>query len=198
MTGARGNTDNEDYSKGVTRLQIAIRGKNVDVTNPLREYLQKRLSKIERHFASEVVANVSVATEPVGYSAEITIPINGLLIRAEERSGDLYSAIDLVVDKLIRQINRFRGRIQARRQALSIKQIPPLSELEQTAQEPEANGRIVKVKRFPMRPMPAEEAILQMNLLSHDFFVFASADSGHVSVVYRRRDGNYGLIEPEH
>lgn len=181
----------------MARLQIAIRGKNVDITNPLREYLDKRLSKIERHFNSEVVANVSVSTEPVGYSAEITIPINGLLIRAEEQSADLYSAIDLVVDKLVRQVNRFRGRIQARRQTMSIKQMPPLSELDQAGGEPEANGQIVKVKRFPMRPMPVEEAVLQMNLLGHDFFVFANADSGHVSVVYRRRDGNYGLIEPE-
>lgn len=177
-------------------MQIAIRGKNVEITNPLREYLDKRLSRVERQFGTDVTANVSVATEPLGYSVEITIPVGGLLIRAEERSNDLYSAIDLVVDKIVRQANRFRGKLQARRQGPSLKQMAPISEIE-SVEESTPNGQIVRVKRFPMRPMPVEEALLQMDLLGHDFFVFANADSGLVSVVYRRRDGNFGLIEPE-
>jgi len=177
-------------------MQIAIRGKNVEITNPLRDYLEKRLSKIERQFGADVTANVSVATEPLGYSVEITIPVNGLLIRAEEHSSDLYSAIDLVVDKIVRQVTRFRGKLQVRRQGPSLKQIMPPSETEQVA-EPAMNGQIVRVKRFPMRPMPVEEALLQMDMLGHDFFVFANAENDKVSVVYRRRDGNYGLIEPE-
>lgn len=179
-------------------MQIAIRGKNVEITNPLREYLNKRLSKIERHFGPDVTANVSVATEPIGYRAEITIPVNGLLIRAEEGSADIYSAIDLVVDKIVRQVNRFRGKLQARRQGPSLKLATPVTETEPMLDEDApAPGQIVKIKRFPMRPMPVEEALLQMDMLGHDFFVFANADSGMVSVVYRRRDGNYGLIEPE-
>ncbi len=178
-------------------MQIVIRAKNVEITNPLREYLQKRLGKVERHFTSEVTVNVAVVSESAGYGAEVTIPYNGLIIRAEEKSQDLYSAIDLVVDKTVRQINRYRGRLQSRRQGLSIKQLTPPSDLEPVETEADANGEIVRVKRFPMRPMSVEEALLQMNLLGHDFFVFASAESGQVTVVYKRRDGNYGLIEPE-
>lgn len=179
-------------------MEIALRGKNVEITTPLRDYLHKRLSKVERHFSSDVTVNVALTTEPVGYGAEITIPYNGLLIRAEEKSQDLYSAIDLVVDKIIRQISRFRGRLQSRRHVQSLKQMTPLSEIiDEVPDDAETNGQVVRVKRFAMRPMTIEEALLQMNLLGHDFFVFASAESGQVSVVYRRHDGNYGLIEPE-
>lgn len=179
-------------------MRISIRGKNVDTTPPVREYLSKRLTKVERHFGSEVGINVSLSKEVEGYGAEITVPINGLLIRSEETAGDLYSAIDLSVDKLVRQVNRFRKRLNARRQASSIKQMPFLSETEPMVDElEEQNGQIVRVKRFALKPMPAEEAVLQMNLLGHDFFVFTSSESNQVSVVYRRHDGNYGLIEPE-
>jgi putative sigma-54 modulation protein len=182
----------------VARLQISVRGKNVEITSPLREYLQKRLGKVERHFSSDVTASVTVTNEPVGYGAEITIPVNGLIIRAEEKSQDLYSAVDLVVDKIVRQISKFRGRLHDRRQGPSIKQLMPLSEVvDELPAEADAGGQIVRVKRFAMRPMAVEEALLQMNLLGHDFFVFVSAETGLVTVVYRRRDGNYGLIEPE-
>lgn len=181
-------------------MQISVRGKNVEITSPLREYLHKRLSKVERHFSSDVGAHVTVSNEPLGYGAEITIPLNGLIIRAEEKSQDLYSAIDLVVDKIVRQIGRLRGRLQDRRHGPSIKQFMPAPSAEPDDEAPagaEGPGQIVRVKRFAMRPMTVEEAILQMNLLGHDFFVFASAETGLVTVVYRRRDGNYGLIEPE-
>lgn len=179
-------------------MRISVRGKNVDTTPPVREYLSKRLARVERHFGSEVGINVALSKDAEGYGAEITVPINGLLIRAEETAGDIYSAIDLSVDKLVRQVNRFRKRLHARRQASSIKQMPFMSEVEPAVDEPEEqNGQIVRVKRFALKPMTAEEAVLQMNLLGHDFFVFTSSESGQVSVVYRRHDGNYGLIEPE-
>ncbi len=178
-------------------MRISVRGKNVDTTPPVREYLSKRLTKVERHFGSEVGINVFLSKEVEGYGAEITVPINGLLIRSEETAGDLYSAIDLSVDKLVRQVNRFRKRLHARRQASSIKQMPFISEIEAADDSEEQNGQIVRVKRFALKPMPAEEAVLQMNLLGHDFFVFTNSESNQVSVVYRRHDGNYGLIEPE-
>jgi putative sigma-54 modulation protein len=182
----------------VARLRIAIRGKNVDTTPPVRDYLSKRLSKVERHFGSDVGINVSLSKDVAGYGAEITVPINGLLIRSEETAGDLYSAIDLAVDKLVRQVDRYRKRLQGRRQSLSIKQMPFISEIESGPDEGvEQNGEIVRVKRFAFKPMPVEEAVLQMNLLGHDFFVFTNSESSQVSVVYRRNDGNYGLIEPE-
>ena len=179
-------------------MQIVIRGKDVEITKPLREHLDKRLSKVSRLFNSdEVTVNVLVSSESLGYGAELTIPVNGLLIRAEERSGDLYSAVDMAVDKTVRQINRFRGRLQARRQGPSIKQMTPVSELAQPDEaEDDDAPQIVRIKRFPMRPMSVEEAILQMNMLGHDFFVFANADTDQVSVVYSRKDGKYGLIEP--
>jgi len=178
-------------------LQISIYGKNVEITPPLREYLAKRLSKVERHFGAEVAANVTVTSEPNGYGTDITIPINGLLLRAEEKTtADLYTAIDLAVDRLVRQANRFRKRLQARRQSVSIRQLP-YGEADSVPVSAEGNGQIVRVKRFALKPMPPEEAVLQMNMLGHDFYVFTNAESGDVCVVYRRNDGNYGLIEPE-
>jgi putative sigma-54 modulation protein len=182
--------------KGVARLQISIYGKNVEISPPLREYLAKRLSKVERHFGAEVTANVTVSGESTGYGAEITIPVNGLLLRAEEKAaGDLYAAIDLVADKLVRQVNRFRKRLQARRQVAGRRLAA--NEIEAPVAAAEPNGQIVRVKRFALKPMPVEEAVLQMNMLGHDFYVFTNSDTGLVSVLYRRNDGNYGLIEPE-
>lgn len=174
-------------------MKMTIRGKsNFEVTEALKEYVQKRLGKINKYFDVNTEAQVVLATLRGLHTVEVTVGINGMILRAEETTGDMYASVDLVGDKLERQIDKYKTRINRKpRQAGGLKaltELPPVTE--------ETELQLVKTKRFPVKPMPVEEAILQMNLLGHDFFVFANADSDQVNVVYRRRDGNYGLIEP--
>jgi putative sigma-54 modulation protein len=128
------------------------------------------------------------STQRGKYVVEVTLPLNGMILRAEESAQDAFASVDLVVEKLERQLDKYKTRLLKRD-----KQEPRLSEHEE---EPET-GRIVKVKRFAMKPMMPEEAAMQMELLGHDFFVFSNGETGLVNVIYRRKDGNFGLIEPE-
>jgi putative sigma-54 modulation protein len=174
-------------------MKMTVRGKNnFDVTEALKDYVQKRLGKIDKYFDVSTEALVVLGTLRGLHTVEVTVDINGMILRAEETTGDMYASIDLVVDKLERQIAKYKTKINRKpRQGGGLKalaELPPVTE--------ETEMRVVKTKRFPVKPMPLEEAILQMNLLGHDFYVFANADSDEVNVIYRRRDGNYGLIEP--
>jgi putative sigma-54 modulation protein len=174
-------------------MKMTVRGKNnLEITEALKEYVQKRLSKIDKYFHVDTEAQAVLGTLRGQHTVEVTVGVNGMILRAEETTGDMYASVDLVVDKLERQIAKFKTKINRKpRQGGGLKAIP---ELPPVAEEPEP--RVVRTKRFPVKPMPLEEAILQMNLLGHDFYVFANADSDEVNVVYRRKDGNYGLIEP--
>ncbi len=171
-------------------MQITVRGKNMDVTPALKEYVEKRLRKIEKYFDYSISAQVTLNVERERHIVEVTVPLNGMLLRGEEETGDMYSAVDLVLEKLEKQIEKYRTRLLRRGRGAE----------RSDGQGPAAPGdeaAVVKVKRFAVKPMTVEEAVLQMNLLGHDFFVFRNAESGDVEVVYRRKDGNYGLIEPE-
>lgn len=141
-----------------------------------------------------------MSVEKISHIVEVTIPFHGMILRAEERSNDMYSAIDLVVDTLERQIRKFKTKIAKRaKDAESLRYMTfELEEPEKEVQEENSEFRIAKTKRFPIKPMSVEEAILQMNLLGHNFFVFLNQDTDKVNVVYRRNDGAYGLIEPEY
>lgn len=174
-------------------MKMTVRGKNnFEVTEALKEYVQKRLNKIDKYFDVNTEAQAVLGTLRGLHTVEVTVGINGMILRAEETTGDMYASVDLVVDKLERQIDKFKTKINRKsRQVGGLKAVP---ELPPAAEETEL--RVVRTKRFPVKPMPLEEAILQMNLLGHDFYVFANADSDEVNVVYRRKDGNYGLIEP--
>ncbi|MGI6620827.1 MAG: ribosome hibernation-promoting factor, HPF/YfiA family [Bacillota bacterium] len=170
-------------------MEFSIRGKNVDVAPALRQYAEKRLSKLEKYIRHDpVVCQVTFSTVRGRWVVEVTIPLNNMLMRAEESAQDAFSSVDLVVEKLERQLEKYKTRL-LRRDKPEIKQ-------EQGKQAPET-GRIVKVKRFAMKPMTPEEAALQMELLGHDFFVFSNCETGLVNVIYKRKDGNFGLIEPE-
>lgn len=180
-------------------MNYNIRGENIEVTTPIREYVEKKIGKLNRYFdtppSSDVHVNLSVYNDD--QRIEVTIPMPELLLRAEEQHADLYAAIDLVVDKLERQIRKHKTKVNRKfRQKGSPKYI--FAELEQDEKNKEENNEIeiVRTKRFNLKPMDSEEAILQMDMLGHSFFVFTNAETNDTNVVYKRKDGKYGLIEP--
>src|SRR5699024_7533043 len=172
-------------------MKYNIRGENVEVTGAIKAYIEKKIGKLERYFettpSSEVNVNLSVYNEE--QKIEVTIPMTNLLLRAEEKHTDLYAAIDLVVDKLERQIRKYKTKINRKtRQKGAPKHI--FAEMESnslTRDEAEEDDaiEIVRTKRFNLKPMDSEEAILQMDMLGHTFFVFNNAESGDTNVVYR-------------
>ena len=187
-------------------MQIILKGKNVEITDWLREYVEKKVNKLDRYLPDINEARVELSTENTRSSqdrqvAQLTVRSNGLILRAEERTDDMFAAIDAVIDKMHRQIARYKGkrvdRWQGQGPARGEVDLPPLDEeiLEELAEAEER--RIVRVKRFVVSPMDEEEAIEQMELLGHDFFVFFNPNTGKLSILYRRRDSNYGLLEPE-
>lgn len=183
-------------------MKFNIRGENVEVTGAIRDYVEKKIGKLERYFdtppTSEVHVNLSVYNDK--QRIEVTIPMTNLLLRGEVEHTDLYAAIDLVVDKLERQIRKYKTKVNRKaRQEGAPKHI--FAEMEKEAVNQKAAEsdeiEIVRTKRFNLKPMDSEEAVLQMDLLDHSFFVFTNAVSGDTNVVYRRKDGKYGLIEPD-
>lgn len=191
-------------------MQLTIKARNMEVTDRLRNYAEKKIGKLDRFLPDIMEVRVDLAEESTRranerYVAQVTVRSNGTLLRAEERSNDIYAAIDLVTDKLHVQIGRYKGkrrRKMERAQAQAVEaeeyQYTDLVEQIEAAEEEQlAEGRIVRIKRFPMTPMSEEEAIEQMELLGHDFFVFYNPADAAVNVLYRRSDGNYGLLQPE-
>ena len=188
-------------------MEIAVKGRNILVTEALERYAWEKVERVSKFFDDERSAsraevelsherNPSVSEPEV---AEATLFINGTVLKAREASEDMYASIDRMSDKLERQVKRYRGRQIDRWQGhLKNHASEPPGEPQPFVvdEEEEIETRIVRTKQFQMKPMSAEEAVLQMELLDHDFFVFTSADTGDINVVYRRRDGNYGLIEP--
>ena len=175
-------------------VQMNIRGENVEVTKALRDYAQKKLNKLERYFDQPLTnVNVNLKLYKVGQKAEVAIPVMGRVLRAEEINQDLYAAIDIVVDKLERQIRKYKTKLNRKSRQVSKKDniLVPTVEEETTLNEIE----IVRKKRFDLKPMSAEEAVLQMEMLGHNFFVFYNDDTCETNVVYKRKNGKYGLIE---
>jgi len=177
-----------------------IRGQHVEVTAALKDYAEKKLSRLEKYFdpsiTSEVNATLSVTKGQ--HIVEVTIPISGMFLRAEERSTDMYASIDLVVDKLERQIRKHKTKLNRKiRQSGGSKEILQPQSSAVSVLDEEEEFELVRTKRFTFKPMDVEEAILQMNMLGHSFFVFSNADSKSVNVVYKRSDGKYGLIEQQ-
>ena len=185
-------------------MRFHIRGKNVEVTDALRQYAEKKISRLEKYFETKAVSDVYVAmsVNRSKHSVEVTIPVSGVTLRAEERSDDMYASIDLVIDKLERQIRKYKTRVNRKARLEAQRAVFKESAEAETAvrtadEEEEGPYEVVRTKRFQMKPMNVEEAILQMNLLGHNFYVFVNTASSEVNVVYRRDDGRYGLIEPE-
>lgn len=191
---------NKGEVKGGVAMKFNIRGENLEVTEALREYVEKKLGKLERYFEappmSEVHVTLSVLKER--NSVEVTIPLIGVLLRAEEKAEDMYASIDLVLDKLERQIRKHKTKANRRiRQESEYKNYFKVETGGTAVLEDEDEFELVRTKHFNLKPMDVEEAILQMNMIGHTFFVFSNAeDSENVNVVYKRHDGKYGLIEP--
>ncbi len=186
-------------------MELLVKGKNIDVEEAAEKYIRDKFNKLERHLSDIDEVKVELSRENTRsaenrYVVQATVNSHGTLLRGEERAGNLFTAVDSVVDVLNRQIERFKGKVyrSKRRDKSSIKQLAAeQAGLEEKAPTEEERREIVKVKRFPVKPMSPEEAIEQMELLSHDFFIFYNAENDRFSVLYRRGDSNYGMIEPE-
>ncbi|WP_377863875.1 ribosome hibernation-promoting factor, HPF/YfiA family [Bacillus sp. R86525] len=178
-------------------MKFNIRGENIEVTPALKEYVEKKLSKLERYFDTfpEIKVNLKVYSDK--QRIEVTIPFTDLLLRAEETNSDMYAAIDLVVDKIERQIRKHKTKVNRKlREKGSVKTNFILPEAVAVLDAVEEDKlELVRTKRFDLKPMDVEEAILQMDMLGHSFFVFTNADTNETNVVYSRKDGKYGLIE---
>ncbi len=182
-------------------MNFNIRGENIEVTPALRNYVEKKVGKLERYFDEVPSSPVHVNLQVINNQQiiEITIPMPQLLLRAEETHTDMYAAIDLVVEKLERQIRKHKTKVNRKfRQEGSLKYMFT-NEVGNgiTIEEDDDELEIVRTKRFSLKPMDAEEAILQMDMLGHSFFVFSNSVSGDTNVVYKRKDGRYGIIEPQ-
>lgn len=175
-------------------MNINVRGKQIKVTDALKDYVVKRVGKLEKYSDDFSDVQVTLSVEKERQRVEVTAPLNGFLLRGEEETGDMYSSIDLVVDKLERQMEKYRKRIGKKR-VKSLKDEP--NYLLESDEEILEQDSVVKTKRFPAKPMSVDEAVMQMNLIGHSFFVFINADTELMNVVYKRRYGDYGLLEPE-
>lgn len=171
-------------------MEISIRGRNMDVTGALKEYVEKRMGKVDKYFEKDYSAQVTLVVENNTHKVEVTIPLEGMILRGEESSGDMYSSIDMVVEKLEKQIDKYKSKL-SRKMRTGFK-----ADLVSQVEE-DVTPSIVKSKKFAFKPITVEEAVMQMNLIGHSFFVFSNSETEEVNVVYKRKDGKYGLIEPE-
>lgn len=174
-------------------MRYIISGKGIDVTDGLREAVESKIGKLERYFSPDTEVHATMSIERGRQKIEVTIPVKGSIIRAEQDSNDMYVSIDLVEEIIERQIKKYKTKIIDKKQsAQAFSDVFLQEEAEQD--EP---IKIVKSKRFAMKPMDPEEACIQMELLGHNFFMFLNADTDEVNVVYKRKVNTYGLIEPE-
>jgi len=176
-------------------MRITITGRNIELTPGIKEAVEDKLSKLEKYFKPDTDVNVTLSVEKERQKIEVTIPTKGHTIRAEEVSNDMYVSIDLVEETLERQLIKYRSKIISKKMnaAASFK----AEYLEEKVEEDEEEVRIVRSKRYDLKPMYPEDACIQMELLGHDFFVFVNAETDEVNVVYKRKGNTYGIIEPE-
>ena len=179
------------------KLQIIARN-NVEVSETLEAYVEKKIGKLDRYLPTVSEGKVEISHEGAKlpeqrFSVQVTLESKGVLIRAQEKSKDIRTAIDKVVDVLSKRIERYKGKLYDKGRGISFARQGAAIE----AEEIEAPKRVVKSKRFLVKPMPVDEAISQMELLGHDFFLFIDADTERLNLLYRRENGDYGLIEPE-
>lgn len=199
----------------IVMLTYNIRGENIEVTQAIREYVEKRVNKLNKFLGDvEATSHVSLKVyRDKEAKVEVTIPLPFITLRAEETSSDLYASIDLVNEKLERQIRKYKTKVNRKAREKGFKQfeIEGIGEMDEAANEaganidsaegveevenPESEFDVVRVKRLELKPMDSEEAILQMNLLGHNFFIYEDSETQDTNIVYRRKDGRYGLIE---
>lgn len=174
-------------------MKMNIRGSKLEVTSAIQSYAEKKLGKLDKYFsnAEELTANVLIKTHGEKQIVEVTIPANKMILRAEEASDDLYKSIDLVLEKLERQIRKNKTRMKQQRNVPNVTMFVDF----EVEEEEQSEEMVTKRKTVDSKPMSEEEAILQMNLIGHDFFIFRNVDTQTDCVIYRRKAGDYGLIE---
>lgn len=175
-------------------MNYIISGKNIEVTEGLRNAVQDKLSKLEKYFAADTGAQVTFSVEKDRQKIEVTIPMKGHIIRAEQVSDDMYVSIDLVVEVIERQVTKHRKKLIDKEQNVAYLNDAFVDE----DVEDDDDIKIVRTKKFEVKPMYPEDACIQMDLLGHNFYVFRNAESDEVNVVYKRKGGTYGVIEPEY
>lgn len=170
-------------------MNVIVNGRHLEITPALRSYAEGKIGKFEKYLSNITEAIVTLSVEKYRHKAEVLLKVNGYLIQAEGTTGEIYSSIDEVVEKLEKQVRKYKDKYRSFRKG-------DKKTGEIVAEKTQPEGKIIKHKRFDMKPMGPEEAVDQMELLDKDFFVFVNEVSGDINVVYRRKDGNFGLIEP--
>ncbi len=192
-------------------MQVILQGRNVQITDRLHEYVESKIDKLDRYLPSAGEARMELAIEQTKsaedrYVAQLTIRSKGVLLCSEERSSDMFTSVDMVLDKMRRQIDRYKSKRRGRFRGGQVEQPVELDVEDLDEQRVESDvedldevteGRIVRTKRFQVTPMGPEEAVDQMELLGHSFFVFYNVQEDQINVVYRRHDGDYGLLQPD-
>ncbi|MCX7793239.1 MAG: ribosome-associated translation inhibitor RaiA [Thermodesulfovibrionales bacterium] len=171
-------------------MNIIVTGRNLEITPALRDYAEKKIAKFERYLSNITEAIITLSIQKYQHKAEVLIKANGYMIQAEGVTGEIYSSIDEVVEKLEKQIKKYKEKINSHRKGEN------KASTAVTGSGSEKEPRIIKIKRFDIKPMSPEEAAMQMELLDKNFFVFENERTGQMNVIYKRNDGNYGLIEP--
>lgn len=180
--------------KGVGIMNYRISGKNIEVTEGLKAAIYEKLGKLDKYFTDETEVQVTFSVEKERQKIEVTIPVKGNVIRAEQVSDDMYVSIDLVEEVIERQVNRYKKKLVDQQQNAAFFQKEFMDDEDMDEEE----IHIIRSKKFAVKPMDAEEACVQMELLGHNFFVFRNAETDEVNVVYKRKGNTYGLIEPEY
>jgi len=171
-------------------MNIIVTGRHLEITPALKKYAEKKIKKFDRYLSNISEAIVTLRIEKYRHKAEVLLKVNGYLIQAEGITGEIYSSIDEVVEKLERQVKKYKEKLVSHRRGEG------KTGSTQAAVFSLETGRIIKNKRFELKPMSQDEAAMQMELLDKDFFIFTNENTGNINVIYRRRDGNFGLIEP--
>jgi putative sigma-54 modulation protein len=181
-------------------MKLIIKGKHIDVNDSVESYIRKKMKKLDKYFDQIMDATATVSAEKNRQIFEVTMQAKKAIIRAEEESDSIYTSIDRVVEKLERQIIKYKEKLYSKTfgEQNRVKEVSPIETKETEADNQDSEDiQIVKTKKFVIKPMSPEEACLQMELLGHSFFVFNNEATDQINVIYKRKDGNYGLIEPE-
>ena len=190
------------YKKELNSMNFIISGKNIEVTPGLKEAIEQKLGKLERYFTPETEIIVTLSVEKGRQKIEVTIPVKGSIIRSEQTSSDMYVSIDLVEEVIERQLRKYKNKLVAKSQGHPTAAVPSGSIKKEFIESDDESSdddeiRIVRTKKFGIKPMFPEDACIQMELLGRNFFVFCNAETEEVNVVYKRKGNTYGLIEPE-
>ena len=178
-------------------MQITTTFRHMEQSDALKSYAEEKLERVKKYIDEPIVVQVFLTVEKIRHMAEVTIAAKGITIKAAEESNDMYASLDAVSDKIERQLRRFKERIKAHKPSEARERHVQKSIVEAKPIEEMREPVVIKTKRFTMKPMSVEEAVMQMELLHKDFLVYTESSTENINVVYRRKDGNYGLIAPE-